>query len=542
VSNASRRRPIAIAMALTATVFASAMLALPGVASATPACPSTTHAGDFAGKAQLREWNAALDGFGARATGTANHRRYIRWLDRHLDSVPGVDVRSLRYRFDRQAERSSSLAVELGGTDTALKPAGPVPYSEPTSKRGVSAPLVYLSSDTEITAANSGGRIVVRDLIAGQLQNSLFNFVSWSIFDPNGTFDPEGTYKRDFLSSQSVDDMEAAGAAGAAGVLFVHEFPRDVIRGHYRPYEGIHWRVPALHLGVDEGERIKSEIAAGTAGDARLALRAKRERRARTRTLVGRLPGPGGRRVVVETHSDGMNAVWDNGHVPILAIARYFAALPRHCRPGPMEFVFTTAHLYQRLDGHSHGAGDELYARKMDAAYDRGKVSLILALEHLGAREWEAVPRGGGLPGLTIRKTRLSEPSTTFITESEFLVDTLDEIVRGRNIERSLLLKGTALADDSHVPPYCSFGGEGTPYMRHLLPTVGFVTSPWPLFNPGYGLELIDFELLRRQSLMFNDFLLRLRGASQEAIAGKYAEYRAQREAGKPTCYDTGDA
>jgi len=47
---------------------------------------------------------------------------------------------------------------------------------------------------------------------------------------------------------------------------------------------------------------------------------------------------------------------------------------------------------------------------------------------------------------------------------------------------------------------------------------------------------------LRRQSLMFNDFLLRLRGASQEAVAGKYAEYRAQREAGKPTCYDAGDA
>ena len=533
-----RKRSAGSRSATTALAAAAAVLAVPAAAAATPACPTTTDAAEFPRKAQLRHWNQKLDEFGARPTGSASHRGYVRWLDHRLDAVDGVDVRSLRYRFDRQLERSSSLRVELAGKERKLKPAAPVPYSEPTSKRGASAPLVHLPSDTEITAANAAGKIVVRDFVAGELQNSLFEFVSWSIFDPEGTFTPEGVYKRDFLNSQPVADMEAAGEAGAAGVLFVHEFPREVIRGHYRPYEGVHWEVPALHLGVDEGKRVEQAIADGTAGSAAVAVRAKRTPRTRTRTLVGRLPGPGERRVVVETHSDGMNAVWDNGHVPVLAIARYFAALPRKCRPGPMEFVFTTAHLYQRLDGKAHGAGDELYARKMDSAYDRGKVALILALEHVGAREWEAVPRGGGLPGLTIRKSGLSEPSTTFVTESEVLVGTLEDIVRERNIGRSLLLKGTALADDSHVPPYCSFGGEGTPYMRHLLPTVGFVTSPWPLFNPGYGMELIDVELLRRQSLMFNDFLLRLRGASQDAIAGEYMRYRAERAAGKPTCFD----
>ena len=44
------------------------------------------------------------------------------------------------------------------------------------------------------------------------------------------------------------------------------------------------------------------------------------------------------------------------------------------------------------------GAGDELYARKLDKAYDRGTVKLVLALEHLGAYQWDAVPRGGGCP------------------------------------------------------------------------------------------------------------------------------------------------
>jgi hypothetical protein len=519
-----------LAMAALATAAAA-----PAQASAAP-CPSVANPAKLAGLATLRGWNRALDNFGVRTTGSRNHVRYVDWLERQLNGIRGVEVDSINYRFHRWQARSASLQVTLGGQQLTLQPAGPVPYSKPQSAGGPTAPLVYLPSDTDITAANSAGKLVVRDLVGGELQNSLFQFVAWSIFDPRGTFDPNGIYKRDWLNGQPVLDMEAAGEAGAAGVLFVHEFPRSVIRGHYRPYEGIHWKVPALHLGVDEGVQLKQAIAAGTAGAGRIAIDAQTTRNAPTRTLVAELDGPGKRRVVVETHSDGVNALWDNGSVPILAIAKYFAKLPRHCRPGPMEFVLTTAHLYQRLDGHSHGAGDELYARVLDKAYDRGTVGLVLALEHLGAYQWDAVPRAGGRPGYDLRRTSQSEPSTTFVTESPFLVSTLERAIKRRDVERSLLLKGTSLPDNSHVPPYCSFGGEGTPYMRHLIPTVGFIAAPWTLFDAGYGLEQIHFGLLRRQTLQFTDFLLALRGVSQKRIAGEYTRYRKERKAGKATC------
>jgi hypothetical protein len=519
-------------------LVALATLALSGAlapAAMAESCPSVANPAALAGTAKLRAWNRALDNFGVRTTGSPNHVRYIDWLERQLDSIRGVNVHSLGYRFHRWLPRSASLRVTIG-RQVVIRPAGPVPYSKPSAANGPSAPLVYLPTDTDITAANSAGKLVVRDLAGGSLPNAAFNAVAWSIFDPGHTLDPNGVYKRDWLNPQPTEDMEAAGRAGAAGVLFVHEFPRSQIRGHYRPYEGIHWKVPGLHLGVDEGEQLKRAVANGSAGPARIALAAKTTRRAPTRTLVAKLAGPGRRRVVVETHSDGVNALWDNGSVPILAIARYFADLPRKCRPGPMEFVLTTAHLYQRLDGHSHGAGDELYARKLDKAYDHGTVKLVLALEHLGAYQWDAVPRGGGLPGLTLRRTSQSEPSTTFVTDSPFLVGTLERAIERRKVDRSLLLKGTALPDDSHVPPYCSFGGEGTPYMRHLIPTVGFIAAPWTLFDAGYGLEQIDFGLLRRQTLQFTDFLLELRGVSQAKIAGEYTRYRKERRAGKPMC------
>jgi hypothetical protein len=539
------RRALRLALALIASAGIAAVTPFTIPASATAAaiaeasgCPSTTDPGDFASAATLRNWNEAMHDFGPRPTGSRTHHRFVDWLQRRLDVIPGVTTSSRTRRFKRQTERSASLRVEIGGRDHKLALAAPLPYSKRTGKHGVSGPLVYLPNDTEISAANAAGRIVVRDYPAGELPNAAFDFVSWFSYDPLGTFDPNGTYKRDWLSSQPETDMIDASRADAAGVLFVHELPRRQIRGFYRPYHGIHYPASGLHLGVDEGERIKQAIASGAAKSARITLRARLKRSASTRMLFGRLPGPGQRRVVLQTHSDGVNALWDNGHVPMLAIARYFSNLPRKCRPGPMEFVFGPAHLYLRPTDSA--ASTDAYAEQLDSAYDRGEVAVVLSLEHLGGREWEAVERGGGRPGLRLRKTGLSEVTSTFVTESDFLVDTLADVIRRRDVERSLLLKGTTLPDDSHVPPWCSFGGEGTAYMQRLLPTVAFVASPWPLFSSSYGMELIDLELLREQSLMFNDFLLRMRGASQEAIAGKYTQYRADREAGKPTCLDAG--
>jgi hypothetical protein len=515
--------------------LALAVASAPSTAAAAPAaaarCPRVADAADLSSVAQLRRWNAAMARFGQRPTGSRNHIRFVNWLERELDGIPGVRTRSIWHHINRWEARSASLGVDLGAGEHDIPPAAPVPYSKATPPSGVVAPLVFVPLDTPITAANAAGKIVVRDLPGGELPNAAFELVTWSLFDPGQTLDPNGVYKRDWVTGQPNRDLEAAAQANAAGLLFVHEFPRAEVRGHYRPYNGIHWKVPALHLGVDEGEQIKRAVAAGTARTGRVVLRARTQRRSPTRTLVGRLDGPGRRRVVVQTHTDGVNALWDNGHVPILAIARYFARLPRACRPGPMEFVMNTGHLYLSLE-----AGAAHYAEQLDRAYDRGRVALALSLEHLGAREYAAVPRGGGRPGFTLRRTGLVEPSTTFVTESGFLVDTLTRIVRRHRVERSLLLKGTSLPDHSHVPPYCSFGGEGTAYLRHLIPTVAFVTGPWTLFNPTFGLEQLDFRLLRRQTIVFTDFLLRVRGASQRRIAGKYSRYREERRQGKPTC------
>ena len=223
----------------------------PGAASAAAgtaaarACPTVASPAAIAGTGALQRWNRAIDDFGVRTTGSPNHVRYVDWLERRFDSVPGIDVRSLRYRFHRWQARSASLRVDARRRGSVtLQPAGPVPYSRSSAReradRAARLPArQHRHHRRQLGAASSS--CATWSAVA---PNSVFDVVAWSIFDPRGTLDPDGIYKRDWLNGQPAVDMAAAGKAGAAGLLFVHEFPRAEIHGHYRPYEGIHWKVP----------------------------------------------------------------------------------------------------------------------------------------------------------------------------------------------------------------------------------------------------------------------------------------------------------
>jgi hypothetical protein len=254
-----------------------------------------------------------------------------------------------------------------------------------------------------------------------------------------------------------------------------------------------------------------------------------RDVRSATRTVIATLPGVSDERMVVESHTDGMNAIWDNGPIAILALARHFAALPRECRPRTLQFVFTTGHLYQHLMGTAdRGGGAEQEARQLDKDYDTGSIALVLALEHLGAKEYAAVPRSDGGPGRELKPTGRTELNTLFAGESPVLVRALDEQVVKHDLRRTFVLRGSD-APAAKIPPHNSFGGEGTEYQQHLIPTIALVTGPWTLYNPAFGMEAIDGELMRRQTLIFADLMHALASQPAAALGGGYLGERAAR-------------
>lgn len=521
---------VLIAVAL-APAPGAAHVSLPATPPApAPGCPSEVDPARFTDSQALTAWNDAMDRLGNRPTASPSHQRWVDFLARRLRKLPGAKLRTIPYSIDRWLERKASLAAGAPGQRLGGIPvSGSVPYSKRTKKAGVTAPLAYVPKGQALTG-DLRGKVVVRDAAPGSVPNAAFAALQWFTWDPEQslTLTIAGNYERDYLGYlPRIDDIEKAADAGAAGIVFVHGFPRDQVRDHYAPYEGKHWRLPALYVGADEGERLKQ--LAGAGGSARIRLLADRGP-ARTETLVATLPGMSEERIVVESHTDGMNAIWDNGPVGMLALARHFAALPRECRPRTIELVFTTAHLYQQLKPpHREGAADD-YAKELDRAYDEGTVALVMAMEHMGAREYTTKPRPGGAPGRVLEPTGLSEPTGIFIGESPALVEQVATAVIKHDLRRTLGLRGADLPG-LHLPPHHSFGGEGTPFHKHLIPTVALVTGPWTLYNPAFGMEAVDIDLLRRQTLTFTDLIHSVGSMPREAIAGGMLGQRGVRDA-----------
>jgi hypothetical protein len=501
-------------------------------------CPLAPDPAALPGVAKLREQTAFEARLIPRPTGSKAQRVYIRWILRQLRNVAGAQISEQHFTINRWSWRSTSLQLRVGKNTMTVPVAAPVPYAQPTRGRGVSAPLVEIPDEQGITAANASGRIVVRPAPAGSVPYADFYLpaVSWLVYDPNNTIDQKGTFYGDFISYNArVADLRAAAAAGAKGILFVKERPRAQLANHYEPYEGTAWHVPAVFLGADEGKTISSALASSAPVSARLVLRAH-FKQVDTPNVYATIPGGSAQRIVIDTKTDGTNPSEDNGPVMALAMIRYLAALPLSCRPRTVEFAFATAHFFQRLADPNHrygGAG--VIAKQLDAEYDHGLVSSVLVLEHPGAIDYEQVPRADGGPGVELKANGLRAIDFIGITPSPPLVAAVTEVVKNYSMERSILLQG-ADAPGSTVPSHCNFGGEGTPYNVHLLPTVGVISAPQSLYDPSFGIETIDFNVMHSELLGFTELLNHLGTMSQAEVAGDVTAEREQRAKGGTPC------
>lgn len=524
-----------VASSIAVTVLVAVVVAgIPAAAAASESSCTAVASGEFASAAALARMNERMASFGApRATGNTAHRRFVSWLDDKLDAIPGVRLKSLTYPIRRWD--ASRVELSVGSDD--LPVAAPLPYSKPTGAKGVTAPMAYLPSGEDISAANSAGRIVVRELPPGSVPYGVFapGLLGIDAFDQSGLLTGGGSYRRDFLAPVR-PDIEAAEAAGAEGIVFLRPLPKRQLKDFYAPYEGLQWKVPGVYLGADQSQEVRDALAENPTADAKLTIEAKRTP-VKTRTLLATIPGRSDQKLVVDSHTDGTNAVEDNGPITMLAMARYLAKLPRSCRPKTVQMAFVTGHFYQHLEGPDkpRDGGSERIAERLDSRYDSGRVGAVMVLEHLGAYEYDAVPRTGG-PGEKLVRTDRHELSLVPVTNSEPLRRATIDMVKSRKLDPTAVIWGADIPSEDRVPHFCSFGGEGSPYERHLLPTVATIAAPNVLFDPAFGTEAIDFRYMRKQSLGWTQVLLEMGFMSRTELAGDVIEMRAERAAGTPTC------
>ena len=518
-------------------VVAVCLAVVPAASAAV--CPGAVDEADFASKAELRELVKQENSFGQRFLGSPAHDQTIGWIKDEVRSIDeDFEVRTGPYKIwswlprtkaqerpGLDLSRAGGLSViGADGSETELADAGAVRFSQPTGKRGRTGELVYLPPDQQITGANSAGKVIIRDFPGSSIPYQGLQVIG-EYLTPDLTAET-GNYERPFLHSLQ-REMLAAGQAGAAGVIFTFDLPREQIAGYGDPHEGTIYSVPAVYAGDEVAAQLKALAAQGGI-TANVAVRAKVERD-RTRNVIATLPGKSREKTALFANTDGQSWVQEDGVSGLIAFARYYATLPMRCRPRTLEIAFTSAHDAVVVDGAAR------YAQRLDDQYDEGGVAYAFAVEHLGTRELVPQPDPDG-SGQRLEFTGLGEPFLFAAGDSEVLRQTAVEVTQQRNLDRTAVLRGLALPVADRVPPICSMGGLGTFTQGHLVPTLAMISGPWSLYAPSFERKAIDFKRMRSQLLAIGDTVLTLDKIPSEQIAGDYPSYREQRAQGAAGC------
>ncbi|ERS00595.1 hypothetical protein Q674_14575 [Acinetobacter sp. COS3] len=480
-----------------------------------------------------------------RTTGSFAHQQLINWIELEAKKIPDMQLKSDQYEIERwqpmvDAEngkgRSLSRSGQLSVNGKEIAIAGAVPYSLSTTLNGRTGSLVFLASNQPITAEYKD-KIIVRSIPTPQdpiYANMvappyafLFQFAKY--LSPLLSDLKTLRYDKPFLAGELINqDLIAAGKVGAAGVILGFDVPKDQIKDYFDPHNGLHYRLPAVFLGVDEFAEVKA-LAMGNA-QAKIVVQAERDT-ATTRNLIATLPGLSNEKIVFVANTDGNTWVQENGVGGMIALAQYFAKLPLKCRPKTYEFAFNTAHLHMSKEGTFR------YMKQLDQEYKDGKVSFVFAVEHLGTREIVAKQRTDGGVGRTLEFTGRAEPQAWFVPEDHLLMQKVAiQAAERRKLPSVMISTGQDIPNPQRSPKQCSFGGIGNASHQNLIPTMATISGPWSLWAPSFGKEAVDFNLMRDQLLAIGDAVLALQNHTKIEIDGPYTAWRAAREQGKLVC------
>lgn len=429
-----------------------------GIGTAAPG-----HASGGARRAEdLFELVSEMNAFGPRFPGNTAHARYLDWLQDHLERL-GFSVRRYPVGLAGWWTRNWSLRItDATGQSERIPVAYYRPHSGQTGPEGVAGELVDLGAakDLDYLRANATGKIVVADLTTPSVPAGILSPVI-DYFEPPAQL--PGVLTEDFtriafnIGLQNIPDLKLAKRHGAIGMLNIIDMPPEEAAGQYYFHQQTLDGLPALHLDAEQGKRLRERMWHGPI-TANLVLEADRGPTT-IEFLLAELPGNGGKpgAAVLATHSDGQNAVEENGGPAILDMARHFAALPREQRARDLVCFFAPNHM-TAYESSPHSS--EFLKQHPDFA---ARVNSALFIEHLGAMNWEN-NRITGSYGPTGR----TEIGAMAVGNSPQLHDTAIKELRASKLERTAVIR----------PLGNTLYGEAIDFFRAGLPTAGFISAP----------------------------------------------------------------
>ncbi len=514
----TRRGLLAVAGA-TAALGALGPLARPLSAAAagsgwprrtlTDADALSVDASQFIGEGQFESWLVELESIGPRgqkglrATGSPEHEQYIAALAASLQRAGVTNVELQRVPMTRWTVSEWSLAVFDGPNPAPVTTASYVPYSGQTSAAGITAPLALLPAGTAPAPGSLTGKIAVFDVPIASVPLGLFEGLAYpdAIFNaPASRYPKTMPYQRPFLAQAgaAAAAMKAAGAVGMVGVI---DYPPDGAYGSYFPYDGTIKGVPGVYVDRVAGASLKQQASAGAT--ARLVLPAE-VAPVTTHNIVGFIPGRSSELVTLHSHSDGTNALEENGAAAIVAMSQYLSRLPRAALPRTVMILITSGHF-------AGGVGARTF--RADHADLVERTNGAVTIEHLGALEWEELPSGAAMA-----PTGSREFGAIFAPRSKGLVQAAAGAASAGRTPCGVLHPTNENASGSADDP--AWPGEGQYlFADRGMPDANYIAGPTYLLNWGISIrDRIDASQMRYQAVVFTEMVLTMTRMSRPAL------------------------
>jgi hypothetical protein len=448
---------------------------------------------------QLRQWLEELDGMGLRATGSPAHERYIDTLISRLERAGVAGVHTEQVPIQRWTAGKWSL--DAAGQPIATS--SYIPYSGSTPPGGVTGVLSRVAPDAPPAAGALAGRIAVLDVRVPAPAYSLMDQISYAAWDPRQLIEPSARYARPWAGiGELISLLDSLPAAGAIGCIAVIDLPPEAARGSYFPYDGHIRNVPGVFVDRTVRPHLESLTKAGT--PVRLTLTATAEHVV-SRNVVGVIPGATDEFVILNSHTDGTNAVEDNGPDAIVAIAQYLSRLEPGLLPRSLMVSLTT--------GHFHGGIGQVAFVRQHLDTTLRKAAYALTLEHLGALEWSQ--NAAGQMALTGRP----ELGVIFVPENQAMVAACLAALKRAGNGPAKVLRPFVPAPAS--PSGYGWPGEGTQlWSDGQVMTMNYIAGPTYLLNWGIPtLDKCDTGQMRREAIAFTQMVLDLGSAPLTSLS-----------------------
>ncbi|MFE4710310.1 hypothetical protein ACFRAM_05495 [Paenibacillus sp. NPDC056722] len=410
-----------------------------------------------------------MNSFGSRTTGSEGHNKFIAWLEQQVTDM-GLTVYRDQYTFDRWEEKSSSLIID----QQPIHVSSAFPYSGETDEKGVTGELVYTKrGDYE----QASGKIAVveienfKDFPIGIVMNMRDSSPKQNKIAPS-----EG----DLVLTTALKEakLEQAKEMGVKAVILVWKgVSDDKVEKQYVPFTTDYAGIPAVWINETEGQKVIS--AANEHKEGTVILEADEQKNAPTESFYVKIEGKRkDEAIIINTHTDGINVVEENGAVGMLSMIRY---LQQEQLERTMIFAFVTGHFrLPEFKGTSQATSTwmEGHRELWDGENGHMKAVAGITVEHLGSMEWKDDDTGHYGP-----TGRVSTEYT--YAGNEMMAAIWKKAVEQRDDARTVILRGHNKFEF----------GESQPLFEAGIPLLGFIPMPDYLLTDSENREMDKFDV-----------------------------------------------